>query len=72
MENTRDELLSRRKELAERLDAIRADLESGLDADAEEQALQLENLEVLQEIQRLAESELKAIDEELARLPHKY
>ncbi len=72
MEKTRDELMARRKELVDRLDAIRADLQRGLDADAEEQALQLENLEVLQEIHRLAETELKAIDEQLARLPKKF
>lgn len=69
MNKTRDELLARRKELVDRLDAIRADLARGLDQDAEEQALQLENMEVLQEIRRLAEDELAAIDAELAELP---
>lgn len=70
MKKTRDDLLARRQELVKRLDAIRADLGRGLDADAEEQALQLENLEVLQEILRLAETELAGIDKELAELPH--
>ena len=69
MKKTREELLARRKELIERLGAIRADLGRGLDADSEEQAIQLENLEVLQEIGRLAETELTAIDKELAGLP---
>lgn len=72
MEKTREELLQRRDELIQRLNAIRADLGRGLEADAEEQALQLENLEVLQEIQRLAEAELADIDARLARLPGKH
>jgi len=71
MNKTRDDLLARRKELIQRLDAIRADLGRGLEADAGEQALQLENLEVLQEIGRLAETELASIDSELAKLPRK-
>jgi len=71
MKKTREELLKRREELIERLAAIRADLGRGLDADAEEQAIQLENLEVLQEINRLAETELAAIDTELAGLSGK-
>jgi hypothetical protein len=69
MKKTRNELLARREELIKRLDAIRADLGRGLDADSEEQAIQLENLEVLQEISRLAETELASIDAELAGLP---
>jgi len=71
MKKTHDDLLARREELVKRLDAIRADLGRGLDADAEEQALQLENLEVLQEIRRLAEAELAEIDRELGQLPGK-
>lgn len=69
MKKTHEELLARREELIRRLDAIRADLGRGLEADAEEQALQLENLEVLQEINRLAEAELAEIDAKLAGLP---
>ena len=71
MKKTHEELLARREELIKRLDAIRADLGRGLDADAEEQALQLENFEVLQEINRLAETELAAVDAELAELRRK-
>jgi RNA polymerase-binding transcription factor DksA len=71
MNKTRNDLLARKEELIKRLDAVRADLERGLEADAEEQALQLENLEVLQEISRLAEAELAAVNAELARLPPK-
>jgi len=69
MKKTRDDLLARKAELIQRLDAIRADLARGLEADAEEQSIQLENLEVLQEISRLAETELASIDAELAGLP---
>ena len=71
MKKTREELLIRREELIKRLDAIRSDLGRGLEADAEEQAIQLENLEVLQEIGRLAETELTTIDSELAGLTGK-
>ncbi len=66
MKPTREALLERREELIGRLDAIRADLERGLDADSEEQAVQLENLEVLQEINRLAEEELARIEKALS------
>lgn len=69
MKKTHEELLARKEELIERLDAIRLDLGRGLDADSGEQALQLENLEVLQEIRRLAETELAAIDKQLSELP---
>ncbi len=69
MNKTRDDLLARKEELIKRLDAIRADLGRGLEADAEEQAVQLQNLDVLQEIRRLAETELAAINAELAKLP---
>ena len=69
MKRTSKDLLARREELVKRLNSIRADLGRGLEADAEEQAIQLENLEVLQEIARLAETELAAIDAELAELP---
>ena len=66
MQKTEQQLQERKRELVERLEAIRADLGKGLAADSEEQAIQLENLEVLQEIQRLANDELKAIEKELS------
>lgn len=66
MEQSRDQLLQRKQELEQRLTAIRKDLGAGLAADSEEQAIQLENLEVLQEINRLAEIELQQINETLA------
>ncbi|HSM69804.1 MAG TPA: hypothetical protein VK830_08815 [Xanthomonadales bacterium] len=61
-------LESRRAELVDRLKAIQRDLGSGLDKDYEEQAIQLENLEVLQEIYRLAQEEVRDIDRQLAAL----
>lgn len=61
-------LKSRRAELVDRLEAIQRDLGSGLDKDFEEQAIQLENFEVLQEIYRLAQQEIRDIDRQLAAL----
>ncbi len=65
MKRTHEQLLARKKELMQRLEAIRSDLRRGLAADSEEQAVQLENLQVLQEIHRLADAELRAIEQEL-------
>lgn len=64
-------LESRRSELEYRLQAIRRDYGRGLDRDSEEQALQLENMEVLQEISRVAEEELARINQRLAELRRK-
>ena len=61
-------LETRRAELVKRLGAIRRDLARGLDRDTEEQAIQLENLEVLQEISRVAQQELLEVDRKLAQL----
>lgn len=61
-------LRARRAELAQRLEAIQRDIGSGLDKDFEEQAIQLENLEVLQEIARVAKAEIREIDLKLADL----
>ena len=61
-------LEARRKELKERIAAIHRDLGRGLEKDYEEQAIQLENLEVLQEIARVAEEDLRKVELELAGL----
>lgn len=61
-------LKARRAELVKRLEAIHRDIGGGLDKDYEEQAVQLENLEVLQEIARVARAEIKEIDQKLAEL----
>ena len=66
MKQTREELVQKRKELVTRLAAIRADLCKGLDRDFEEQAIELENIEVLEEIARIAEEEIATIDNQLA------
>ena len=68
MERSKEQLLVRKNELLKRLAAIRKDLGGGLASDSEEQAVQLQNLQVLQEIERLASAELVAIEEELSQL----
>ena len=68
MERSRQQLLVRKNELLKRLAAIRGDLGRGLASDSEEQAVQLQNLQVLQEIERLANEELVALEEELSQL----
>ena len=62
------ELQTKRQELIERLEAIERDYRQGLDRDAEEQAIQLENAEVLDGIARAARGELERIEKELAKL----
>jgi RNA polymerase-binding transcription factor DksA len=62
---TREELLAKRSELLERLSAIKKDYANGLDPDLDEQAIQLENSEVLEELRREALEELKEIDQKL-------
>ena len=60
-------LLTRRDELQQRLDAIRADYRRGLPADFAEQAAELENAEVLAAISRAAAEELDGVHAELRR-----
>ena len=64
----KEELIAKRKELVERVDAIRADIRRGLDADSEERAIQLENRETLYEIERVSLEEIAKIDEQLKAL----
>jgi hypothetical protein len=66
MSNDIASLEARREELKSRLEAIHRDLGRGLEKDYEEQAIQLENLEVLQEIARVAETELRKVELEIA------
>lgn len=61
-------LLAKRDELRERLEAIRRDVRGGLDADWEEQAVQLENAEVLDGIAKATAEELARIEQLLAKL----
>jgi RNA polymerase-binding transcription factor DksA len=60
-----EELKVRRAVLVKRLESIQRDIGGGLEKDLEEQAVQLENLEVLQEISRVARQEIKDIDRKL-------
>ena len=64
----KEELLKKRKELMDRVEAIRADYRRGLDADSEERAQQLENRETLEEIERVSLEEIARIDEQLEAL----
>ena len=68
MDQTYQELEARSEELRGRIEAINRDLGRGLEKDFEEQAIQLENLEVLQEIARVAEKELHKVEMELSAL----
>ena len=65
---TLEELKARKGELEARINAIRNDLKSGLDPDSEEQAVQLENYEVLMGLLKNAENELGDINEQLMQL----
>lgn len=67
-EQDRESLIKRRDALKERLSAIEADYRRGLDPDLEEQALQLENAEVLAGIATATAEELVRVEDELAKL----
>ena len=62
------ELSARRTELLTRLNAIRKGFGNGLPADFEEQAQQLENAEVLNEISRVTAEELATVESALVRI----
>lgn len=65
---TKDELLKRQQELIDRITAIKKDFERGLDRDLEEQALQLENYEVLQRLLEQAAAELEKVEIQLTKM----
>ena len=65
MTEDREQLLAKKQELEERLERIKKDIASGLEADFAEQATQLENRDVLLEIQRVTEEELTSIRQKL-------
>ncbi|MBI1424165.1 MAG: hypothetical protein GC149_11905 [Gammaproteobacteria bacterium] len=62
------ELRKRRDELRERLASIEKDYRAGLPADFEEQAIQLENAEVLAGIAKATADELDLVEKRLAEL----
>ncbi len=66
--NEKEQLLKKRDELRARLDSIEKDYRQGLDPDSEEQAVQLENAEVLEGIAKSASEELQRIEKKLAEL----
>ena len=68
MDKTLEELIQSRDELLKRLAAISKDLRGGLDADSKEQAIQLENMQVLQEIARVTQENLQQINKQIAAL----
>lgn len=70
LETRKQELIARRSALLERLNAINKDYARGLDSDWEEQATQLENAEVLQEISRVTAEELSKVENGIERLEH--
>lgn len=64
-EINKEELLNQKNELEARLQKIKSDISGGLDADFEEQAVQLENRDVLLEIMRVTEEELQKVNAKL-------
>lgn len=66
--STRAQLIEKRDELRLRLESIEKDYRNGLDADLEEQAVQLENAEVQEAIAMSTAEELQRIENELAKL----
>ena len=64
----KEKLLARKNELKKRLEDIEKDYRQGLDADAEERAVQLENAEVLDGIARATAEELENVEKQLAQL----
>ncbi len=61
----KETLLTKKKELEERLEKIKRDIGQKLSADSEEQATELENRDVILEIARLTEEELTSVNAKL-------
>ncbi len=61
-------LTDQRKELADRIEGIDQDFKSGRNADSKEQAVELENEEVLSELRREAQEEQAQVTQALQRL----
>jgi RNA polymerase-binding transcription factor DksA len=67
-QNEKERLIEKRNELRARIESIEKDYQQGLDPDSEEQAVQLENAEVLEGIAKSTSEELQRIEEKLAKL----
>jgi len=61
-ENDRAEWIAKRDKLRARLEKIKTDFSTRLDTDSTERAVELENVEVLNEIQRVTEEELAKVE----------
>mgnify|MGYP000441999098 FL=1 len=61
----KETLLTKKKELEERLEKIKRDIGQKLRADSEEQATELENRDVILEIARVTEEELARVTAEI-------
>ena len=70
VQNSKQNLLEKRTELENRINAIKQDIASGLNPDSSEQAIQLENYEVLFEILKSTEVELDEINRKLYEIDH--
>lgn len=68
LQDRKSALLKQREQLRQRLNAIQQDFAKGLDRDWEEQAVQLENAEVLNEIARVTAEELTKIELAVERI----
>lgn len=61
-------LLDKKEDLEHRLESIRKDLARGLNADLKEQAIQLENQDVLLEIARVTEEQIEVLTKKLQQV----
>jgi anaerobic ribonucleoside-triphosphate reductase len=62
------ELRLQRDKLRARLESIQQDYKKGLSADSDDQAIELENADVLEGIAKAAAEELSQVEEKLSRL----
>ena len=62
------ELIAKRDELLNRVESIKKDFRRGLNKDSSEQAVELENAEVLDEIARVSMEELAKVNVAIERL----
>jgi RNA polymerase-binding transcription factor DksA len=67
-EQTKEQLLKRRDEINAQLDKVNEDLQSELDPDGEEQAIQIEQDEVAVTMEANLRKELAAIEDKLLDL----
>lgn len=65
LKKTHEQLVAERDRLVARLEAIKSDYARGLDPDSAERAVQLENAETLNEIQRVTTEQIAQIEEQI-------